>query len=159
MSMSFGRLGAALAALFGAAAALFASTPASAEKSTPYQEFAVITNGPRPSRCNVVFREVPAASRFDIRNISCQIELQPTGDETEITSVRIIILPKSGTPTPGGTLIPVLISKKKRTYAINDSVRLFADQGAQVQIAVSQTTDFPIPFINCFIGGEMVTSD
>lgn len=140
------------------------AAPAAGEVSrTPFQQY-LVTGCPVNTNCTVDFRTVPPASRLEITNVSCYLELFATPRAFPALRVaQLLVIRSNGSIATASTLLleeqntHVTPSSITQGYAANHPVAVFANAGQHFQAYADPLgPNDGVGFMACHISGTLV---
>jgi hypothetical protein len=131
---------------------------------TPFQQYRFTTTCPVNENCTVDFGTVPPASRLEITNVSCYIEVvAPPTDFPYLRVAQLLVIRSNGSIATASTMLleeqhaNFPPSSSTRGFAANHSVAVFANAGQHFQAYADPLgpTD-RVGFMACHISGTLV---
>jgi hypothetical protein len=141
----------------------FATVAPAQVSRTPFQQY-LFTNCPVNENCTVDFRTVPPASRLEISNVSCFVEiLGPTTSTALVRAAQLLVIRSNGSIGTASTLLleqqhsTFTASNNTRGFAANHAVAVFANAGQHFQAYVDPLgANDRVSFMACHISGTLV---
>ena len=159
------RLGARALFAFAATALIamaFATVALAQVSRTPYQQYR-FKNCPVNANCTIDFPTVPPASRLEITNVSCYLEVSaPTGTPALRVAQLLLLRPNDSIATASTLLLGQQHTSFTATgnllgYAANHAIDVFAPAGHHFQAYADPLRPIDsVSFLACHISGDLV---